>query len=528
MSEVSLLLRAPSANRVYAQAAGALSRAEAHWVLGAHLGVVPALRERRIGGMGALEVRRPAPAAASAAPDHRRLDALLGTLSGTLGVLDVQQEDPAAPESPLLRPRALPDVLRHPSDLETTLRYRGKTNEQFTALLVNLAAALSTRRDGLLDGTLDLLDPLCGRGTTLNRALRLGLSPVGAEIDRRDVEEYRAFLGTWLRTHRWKHTLETTRLTVHGEQLGSRTEAELAPDKQTLRRGDGQRLTLLGCDTARLGEVLPARSVDALVGDLPYGVQHGGPRLALPAAGRRGHRPRGQPPHPGPRRGERGARRRRPAGPERRRRLPPPCGPVHRPRRPARRPRRPSPRRRARRSRHRPGGPDPMTDNPRALKLADRIKVIVATMLDTRVKDPRLGFVTITDVRVSGDLQHATVFYTVFGSEEEREGTAAALRSATGMLRREVGRQTGVRLTPTLEFIADAVPENARVIEDLLSEARGRDAELEKAKQGAAYAGDEDPYRKPREEELEDDADGEYRGGEGADEDPAAPGHDRA
>ena len=276
MSEVSLLLRAPSANRVYAQAAGALSRAEAHWVLGAHLGGVPALRERRIGGMGALEVRRPAPAAASAAPDHRRLDALLATLSGTLGVLDVQQEDPAAPESPLLRPRALPDVLRHPSDLETTLRYRGKTNEQFTALLVNLAAALSTRRDGLLDGTLDLLDPLCGRGTTLNRALRLGLSPVGAEIDRRDVEEYRAFLGTWLRTHRWKHTLETTRLTVHGEQLGSRTEAELAPDKQTLRRGDGQRLTLLGCDTARLGEVLPARSVDALVGDLPYGVQHGG------------------------------------------------------------------------------------------------------------------------------------------------------------------------------------------------------------------------------------------------------------
>jgi len=148
-----------------------------------------------------------------------------------------------------------------------------------------------------------------------------------------------------------------------------------------------------------------------------------------------------------------------------------------------------------------------MNDNPRALKLADRIKVIVATMLDTRVKDPRLGFVTITDVRVSGDLQHATLFYTVFGSDEEREGTGAALVSATGMLRREVGRQTGVRLTPTLEFIADAVPENARVIEDLLSEARGRDAELEKAKAGATYAGEEDPYRKPREEDedLEDE-----------------------
>ena len=149
-----------------------------------------------------------------------------------------------------------------------------------------------------------------------------------------------------------------------------------------------------------------------------------------------------------------------------------------------------------------------MNDNPRALKLADRIKVIVATMLDTRVKDPRLGFVTITDVRVTGDLQHATIFYTVFGTDEEREGTAAALVSATGMLRREVGRQTGVRLTPTLEFIADAIPENARVIEDLLSEARGRDAELEKTKLGASYAGEEDPYRKPREEEDADELDG--------------------
>lgn len=267
MSEVSLLLRAPSANRVYAQAAGALSRAEAHWVLGAHLGAVPSLRDREVGGMAGLEVR--------GMTGEPRSEALLAMLSGTLGVLDVQQEDPQDPDRPLLRPRPLPAVLRHPSDLETTLRYTGKTNEQFTALLVNLAAALSARRAGILDGTLDLLDPLCGRGTTLNRALRLGLSPVGAEIDRKDVEAYRAFLGTWLRTHRFKHTLETTRLTVHGEQLGSRTEAELAPDKQTLRAGGGQRLTLLGCDTTRLGEVLPGGSVDALVGDLPYGVQHG-------------------------------------------------------------------------------------------------------------------------------------------------------------------------------------------------------------------------------------------------------------
>ena len=142
-----------------------------------------------------------------------------------------------------------------------------------------------------------------------------------------------------------------------------------------------------------------------------------------------------------------------------------------------------------------------MSENPRVRRLADRIQVIIARALDNKVKDPRLGFVTVTDVRVSGDMQHATVFYTVLGTDEEREGTAAALTSATGMLRREVGRQTGVRLTPTLEFIADAVPENARVIEDLLTEARGRDAELERTKAGAAYAGDADPYRTPRDAE---------------------------
>lgn len=147
-----------------------------------------------------------------------------------------------------------------------------------------------------------------------------------------------------------------------------------------------------------------------------------------------------------------------------------------------------------------------MSDNPRARRLAGRIQQIVATMLDTRVKDPRLGTVTVTDVRVTGDLQHATVFYTVMGDEEERAGTAAALESATGLMRSEVGRQTGVRLTPSLEFVLDAIPENARAIEDLLAQARTRDEELARTKEGAAYAGEEDPYRSPREED-EDEGD---------------------
>lgn len=265
METTSLLLRAPSANRVYTAAAGPLARAEARWVLGAHLGTAPAVHERRVGGMDALEIQ----ASELAGDEGARL---LGSLSATLGVLDLLEDDP---ETPVLRPRNPPDLFRHPADLETILKYPGKTNEQFTALLVNLAAALSTRRSGLFDGSLSLLDPLCGRGTTVNRALRLGLSPVGADLDRTDHEAYRAFLSTWLRDHRYKHTVSATTLTVHGERLGPRLDVEFAADKQTLRAGHGQSLTLLGCDTTRLGQLLPARSVDALVADLPYGVQHG-------------------------------------------------------------------------------------------------------------------------------------------------------------------------------------------------------------------------------------------------------------
>ena len=112
----------------------------------------------------------------------------------------------------------------------------------------------------------------------------------------------------------------------------------------------------------------------------------------------------------------------------------------------------------------------------RQRKLADRIREIVAGMLETRVKDPRLGFITITDVRVTPDLREASVFYTVLGSPEEQEDTHAALLSATGLLRSEVGRQTGIKFTPTLAFIPDAVPENARHVEDLLAQAAAADA----------------------------------------------------
>lgn len=139
-----------------------------------------------------------------------------------------------------------------------------------------------------------------------------------------------------------------------------------------------------------------------------------------------------------------------------------------------------------------------MADPQRAAKMADRIKEIVARRLEKGVRDPRMGFVTITDVKMTGDLQHASIFYTVYGTDEERADTAAALKSATGMLRTEVGRNITARLTPSLEFIPDGIPENAALIEGLLSEAHARDAEVDALKQNAQYAGDADPYVKPK------------------------------
>ncbi len=140
-----------------------------------------------------------------------------------------------------------------------------------------------------------------------------------------------------------------------------------------------------------------------------------------------------------------------------------------------------------------------MADNARVARLGDRIKVLIAERLEKGLRDPRLGFVTITDVRVTGDLQHASVFYTVLGTQEERDGSAQALKSATGMLRSEIGKQLNVRLTPSLEFIADAIPENAGQIADLLREARERDEAVASLAASASYAGEADPYVKPRE-----------------------------
>ena len=145
-------------------------------------------------------------------------------------------------------------------------------------------------------------------------------------------------------------------------------------------------------------------------------------------------------------------------------------------------------------------------DAARTRRLAERISKIVAELLERRIKDPRLGFVTVTEVRLTADWREAKVFYTVFGTPEEQADTAAALASATGIIRSEVGRIIGLRHAPSIEFIADVLPDSARRIDDAIAAALAADEELAQAREGAEWAGDPDPYKKPA-EDAEDDWD---------------------
>ena len=146
-----------------------------------------------------------------------------------------------------------------------------------------------------------------------------------------------------------------------------------------------------------------------------------------------------------------------------------------------------------------------MADPARARKLAVRIRQIVSAAIETQIKDPRLGMVTVTDTKVTGDLREATVFYTVYGDPLQVEESARALASATGVLRSAVGKQTGIKFVPTLTFIADVVPDTARELEEALERARHADAELARAREGAQYAGEPDPYKKPAEDDEDDE-----------------------
>jgi hypothetical protein len=253
------LLLAPSANRVYADQAGRLARAELAAFAPVLSGPIDEVDEVDIGGVGYLAFT-----AALDAPDV----AYLSNLSAAHALFELVEDD-------LLRPVRLSPLARYDSDLITIPKYAGKTNEQFTKLLLNITLMASAAADRMLDGPVTVCDPLAGRGTTLNQALMYGYDAIGIEIDARDVEAYEAFLKTYLRRKRLKHTAELVPVRRGGRRAARRLDVTMSASKEEHRAGAAQRLTVLQADTTQLAGLIRGNCADVLVADLPYGVTHG-------------------------------------------------------------------------------------------------------------------------------------------------------------------------------------------------------------------------------------------------------------
>lgn len=266
MSEL-LVLVSPSANRVYADAAPGLVAAEIRALAAVFLDGDVDVEPVSIAGVDYVQV------ATATEPDAQGLRAL-SNLSAVHALFER--------EGDLLRPVPLDRVDVYPSDLLSIQKYRGKTNEQLTRLLLNITGAATARPTALLDGSLQVLDPMCGQGTTLNLAMTYGLDVTGIDLDKKDLELYETFIKTWLRTHRYKHSASSGALCTKGQNRGRRLDLEVAPSKDDFKTGRTQRITYLGTDSTYLDGLLRAASFDAIVTDSPYGVQHGshGDRVA--------------------------------------------------------------------------------------------------------------------------------------------------------------------------------------------------------------------------------------------------------
>lgn len=271
MTEYALLLR-PAANRVYTKGAAALGVAELT-VLGADVlrGALTSITPATIAGVEYVRFETAAPL------DERQL-AVVANHSCALALFELD------PESRLI-PVELHPVAYLDDDLVTIPRYRGKTNEQFTKLLLNATLAASAHAADWPGRRLRLLDPVCGRGTTLTHALVYGFDADGVEIDRAAYDAFRTFFVTWLKDKRFKHRTETVPLRRDGKVSGRRFDVEFASTKEAYKADDVQRVRFLNDDTLTLAAHYTKPVFDVVVADLPYGVQH--TNRAGPAVSRR-------------------------------------------------------------------------------------------------------------------------------------------------------------------------------------------------------------------------------------------------
>ncbi|GAA4389705.1 TRM11 family methyltransferase [Tsukamurella soli] len=255
------VLPAPSSNRVYTQAALDLVCAELTVLAGGALG-------GRLADFGRREFAGVDYVTFAADPLEPADARLLGYASAIYALFELTVDG-------LLRPVAVPSPDLYPSDLLTILKYQGKTNEQFTRLLLTTTAAATDRPGRLAERRMRVLDPVCGRGTTLNQAAMFGLDAVGIDLDRKDFDLYGPFLTTWLKDNRLKHRATTTPVRRDHAVLAKRYEATFARSREAHAAGDTQSVTFYLADTARAAELVRPGTVDMVVGDLPYGVRHG-------------------------------------------------------------------------------------------------------------------------------------------------------------------------------------------------------------------------------------------------------------
>jgi hypothetical protein len=256
------LLTAPSANRVYTQAAPQLVAAELS-VFGARA-MGGRISEPSTTVMGRLPYLTFDVDGGLSTDDQR----LLANLSSGYALFEVTEDE-------LLRPLGEPGLDRYDDDLLSIQKYAGKTNEHFTRLLLNVTALASAWGDQFMTRRFTVLDPVAGRGTTLNQALMYGWDALGIEIDSKEVEAYGAFIKTWLKRKALKHHADITPLRREGKRLGKRLDVTMAASKEAHRAGDVQQLSFFDADTTLSRSLMKAHTTDLIVADLPYGVVHG-------------------------------------------------------------------------------------------------------------------------------------------------------------------------------------------------------------------------------------------------------------
>ena len=266
MTEYALLVQ-PAANRVYAEASVALTTAELEVANRAVLG-------GRVTGIGEASIAGVRYVGFSAEDLTERDTDVLANLSSAFALFARRGE--------LLEPVALRPLDRFDDDLLTIQKYSGKTNEHFTKLLLNVAVWSSDSAADALERRLRVLDPMCGRGTTLNQALMYGWDAAGLDLDEKDFEAYGQFIQTWLKRKRLKHHAETTRIRREKRNIGRQLRASIGVDKDSYKAGDALDLTYVNGDTVHADQYFKAGTFDVVVGDAPYGVRHasraGGPR----------------------------------------------------------------------------------------------------------------------------------------------------------------------------------------------------------------------------------------------------------